>query len=98
MTGVAEWRARAGLDGSQERGDASEPAPECRGFRWIGQPFTSCDGCGRPAWEHEGVMRLHDGAAITGVDSDVWELRPWAPGEAEAVERKWGRAGLDGSQ
>ena len=25
----------------------------CNVFHWIGQPFTSCDECGRPAWEHD---------------------------------------------
>ncbi len=26
---------------------------ECVAFQWIGQPITSCDGCGKPAWEHD---------------------------------------------
>lgn len=63
----------------------------CRGFRWIGQSFASCDGCGRPAWEHEGVMRLRDGASLSGIDADIWELRPWEPGEADAIRQKWAR-------
>ena len=60
----------------------------CRGFCWVGQSFSSCDDCGRPAWEHEGVMRLRDDATPFG-DGDLWELRPWEPGEAEAVRRRW---------
>ena len=60
----------------------------CRGFWWIGQSFSSCDECGRPAWEHEGEMRLRDGATPFGGD-DCWELRPWGPGEADAIKRKW---------
>ena len=44
---------------------------------------------GRPAWEHEGEMRLRDGASFDGGDGD-WELRPWKPGEADAIKRKWG--------
>jgi hypothetical protein len=65
------------------------PDPEpCRGFRWIGQPFSSCDDCGKPAWEHEGEMRLKAGAPMPG-PGDCWELRPWKPGEAEAIRRKW---------
>jgi hypothetical protein len=60
----------------------------CMGFRWIGQSFACCDGCGRPAWEHAGEMRLRAGATPFGGD---WELRPWKPGEAEAIRRKWGR-------
>ncbi len=69
-----------------------EPEPErepCRGFRWIGQPLTSCDGCGRPAWEHEGIEKLRDGAGPFGGEQD-WEVRPWAPGFAEALRRKLG--------
>lgn len=29
------------------------PKPECKGFRWIGQPLKSCDACGLPIWEHD---------------------------------------------
>lgn len=31
----------------------------CFSFKWIGQPFSSCDECGHPFWEHshERVMR-----------------------------------------
>ena len=25
----------------------------CVAFEYLGQPITSCDGCGRPAWEHD---------------------------------------------
>lgn len=25
---------------------------KCVAFQWIGQPITSCDGCRKPAWEH----------------------------------------------
>lgn len=27
-------------------------ASACAGFRWIGQPFSSCEECGQPYWEH----------------------------------------------
>lgn len=64
-----------------------EPEPPCRAFRWIGQPFSSCDRCGKPAWEHDGEERLHDGASP--FDPDELEFRPWKPGEAEAIKRKW---------
>jgi hypothetical protein len=65
------------------------PGPEhCPGFKWIGQPYTTCDGCGKPAWEHEGEMRLRD-RDVFPLDPDAWELRPWKPGEAEAIRRKW---------
>ena len=68
-----------------------EPAPvppaACPGFRWIGQSFASCDSCGRPAWEHEGEMRPRGGASP--FSDDGWEMRPWAPGQAEAIRRRW---------
>lgn len=68
-----------------------DPREPCRGFRWIGQSFASCDGCGKPAWEHEGLLRLREGAvAIFGGSEDDYEVQPWKPGEAEAIERKWG--------
>jgi hypothetical protein len=38
--------------------------PSCRGFRWIGQSFATCDGCGKPAWEHDGMLRLREGATV----------------------------------
>lgn len=34
---------------------ATPPASDdrsCHIFAWIGQPFASCDMCGRPAWRH----------------------------------------------
>ena len=65
--------------------DAPAPEPEpCLGFRWIGQPWTSCDGCGRPAWEHEGMLFLKEGAGPFGSDED-WEMRPWTPGRWDAI-------------
>ncbi len=69
--------------------DSHEETVTCRGFQWIGQSFAFCDGCGKPAWEHEGEMRLREGASLFSGSED-WELRPWRPGEAEAIKRKWG--------
>ena len=76
------------------RPEPDEPVPEpepCRGFRWIGQSFAHCDGCGRPAWEHEGMQTLRDGSSPFGGGGMEWEVRPWEPGEAEAIRRKWDR-------
>lgn len=67
-----------------------EPAPRTpcpEGFHWIGQSFACCDGCGLPAWDHEGI-------ATPDRDSPVahgWKLKPWAPGEREACRAKWDR-------
>jgi hypothetical protein len=65
---------------------AGEP---CRGFRWIGQSFASCDRCGHPAWDHIGEERVRPGAALFA--PDAMEFRAWKPGEAEAIRLKWGR-------
>lgn len=59
---------------------------KCRGFHWIGQPLTSCDNCGRPAWEHDGM----DKPAVP-FSTAPSALVPWEPGEAEAIRRKWDR-------
>lgn len=66
------------------------PAPACRGFRWIGQSFATCDGCGKPAWEHDGMSRLRESAKLVLGGCGDWEVVPWKPGEAEAIKRKWG--------
>lgn len=62
------------------------PCPD--GFRWIGQSFACCDGCGLPAWEHAGLSILPKvGASLFG--KTEWVLRPWNPGEAEQIRAKW---------
>lgn len=54
----------------------------CTGFKYIGQPWASCDGCGRPAWEHEGVECLAEGEGPFG---GRWEIRPWV---GEMLQRR----------
>ena len=53
-------------------------------FSWIGQPFDTCDECGRPAWEHAGI----ETAPLTPFGAMTW--RPWREGEAEAIRERWG--------
>ncbi|MFJ2004786.1 hypothetical protein [Streptomyces chartreusis] len=60
----------------------------CEGFVWIGQPFTSCDRCGQPAWEHDGADVAVEGAGPFDTRRTV---RPWGPGEADAIRAKWQR-------
>lgn len=60
--------------------------PVCGGFVWIGQPMTSCDRCGQPAWEHEGL----DQPTADPFSDALSTVRPWKPGEAEAIRAKWG--------
>lgn len=64
------------------------------GFHWIGQSFACCDKCGLPAWEHEGMAsaRRPESPWSPVPDEEYWVLKPWAPGEREACQRKWGPA------
>lgn len=54
---------------------------QCFAFRWIGQPFSSCDGCGRPYWEHTHMETFRDGR---------WFRQIIQADQRAAVERKWG--------
>jgi hypothetical protein len=81
------------MDGERTYITVDVPAPErkpCKGFRWIGQSFASCDRCGFPAWEHAGEERIREGASPFGLDNAM-EFVPWKSGEAEAIRLKWGR-------
>ncbi len=62
-----------------------KPCPE--GFHWIGQPFTSCDQCGLPAWDHDGMADFVPTSPVDMAAKPI--LRPWKPGEREAVRAKW---------
>lgn len=63
-----------------------KPCPE--GFHYIGQSFASCDECGLPAWDHEGMAVL-----AKPMNSPFSEfkpvLRPWGDGERERIKRLW---------
>lgn len=63
----------------------------CEGFQWIGQPFSSCDRCGRPYWEHTHEERVRPDAVLG--DPDMFELVVITPESAERVRRKWGMRG-----
>jgi hypothetical protein len=39
-----------------------ETKPTCTEFRWLGQPFSFCDRCGKPFWDHT----TYRNRAITG--------------------------------
>lgn len=62
------------------------PCPE--GFHFIGQPLSSCDRCGLPAWEHAGIAEPAR-PLESPFDDVVLALRPWRAGEREAVQRRW---------
>ncbi|MFE7744412.1 hypothetical protein [Nocardia sp. NPDC057455] len=53
---------------------------KCLGFQWIGQPFTSCDSCGKPYWEHTHDERMRNGRLFRKLISAE---------ERAAVRRKW---------
>lgn len=63
---------------------------DCVAFAWIGQAITSCDDCGRPAWDHDGMSRLKKDAGPFGCNDDAWEVRPWA----DDVVASWLKQGL----
>lgn len=60
--------------------DRHEGVHQCVGFAWIGQAVTSCDRCGRPAWDHDYME--HPGAPFTNEPST---FEPW-PGR---IIRAW---------
>ncbi|MEV0556284.1 hypothetical protein AB0I27_22880 [Streptomyces sp. NPDC050597] len=61
--------------------------PVCEGFVWIGQSFATCDRCGQPAWDHAGEEIAVEGADPFDTRRTV---RPWKPGQADAIRAKWG--------
>lgn len=81
------------LDNADEvfKGDVADAeSPLCEWFAWVGQPYSSCDRCGRPAWEHRGE---EDFAAMKSpFDTAAPAGREWAPGEADKIRKKWGSA------
>lgn len=48
----------------------------CRGFHWIGQTLESCDNCGRPAREHDGLMSQRRDAPL--FSDDGLYIKPWS--------------------
>jgi hypothetical protein len=70
-----------------------DPIPEppkkqpCRGFRWIGQSFTHCDGCGLPFWEHTHDTVLKPGA--DPFDDDPFDFVPISHEQAARVKARW---------
>ena len=66
-------------------------ADVCDGFKWIGQSFAHCDGCGHPYWEHTHDSRLRKGAGPFGSKND-WEFVLITPEQADACRSRWGEA------
>lgn len=83
---VANDLSRLADEEQQAETQAPEPPPVCEGFRWIGQSFATCDRCGQPAWDHAGEEVPVEGAGPFDTRRTV---RPWKPGEADAIRAKW---------
>lgn len=57
------------------------PVPVHEGFVWTGQPFTTCNHCQKPAWDHTGADIPADPDNPNGPRA----FRPWQPGEVERL-------------
>lgn len=83
-----ETRAvRAALVGDQPKAEEPRRAPCPEGYHFVGQPLTHCSECGLPPWYHAGMSTLEDNSDPFG--SGGFKLRPWTPGEREALRAKW---------
>lgn len=55
-------------------------ARTCQVFAWIGQPFTSCDNCGRPIWGHLYLPPYGGARPVLFVRQwNRWNGYHWAP-------------------
>jgi hypothetical protein len=61
----------------------------CHGFYWVGQPWSSCDNCGFPAWEHVGLHQPASALPDATPFDEGYVVTPWEPGEAETIRQKW---------
>jgi hypothetical protein len=88
ITSQELWRmARA--DTEEQQPPPPTQTPACEGFVWIGQPFTTCERCGQPAWEHAGEEVPADDAGPFDMRRTV---RPWNPGQADRIRARWDAA------
>lgn len=71
------WRWTPRMLDTQKRRPSSDRTPCPEGFHWIGQPWTNCDKCSLPAWEHDGMATPAQDSSFC----DEWTLQPWKPGQ-----------------
>lgn len=64
-----------------------ESGPDCKGFQWVGQTFASCDGCGKPFWEHEFDTRAKPGSGP--FDDEPFDYVPISDEQKAATRAKW---------
>jgi hypothetical protein len=82
-------KVRRLADEAQQPEEVPAPQPVvCQGFQWIGQSFATCDRCGQPAWDHAGEEVVAEWASAFLARRTV---RPWKPGQADAIRAKWSR-------
>lgn len=74
------------LPASQRPFPVSRGGRTCYGFQWIGQPFSSCDNCGHPQWEHSHYLTVKPDAKLFGKSF----RKIITVEDAEACRRKWG--------
>ncbi|MFI6317320.1 hypothetical protein ACIBG8_07365 [Nonomuraea sp. NPDC050556] len=64
---------------------SADPEP-CEWFVRVSQPYSSCDRCGKPAWEHRGQETYMQGGPFDAAET---ARRLWARGEADHIRQKW---------
>lgn len=70
-----------------EQSSADKPVL-CKGFQWIGQSFASCDGCGKPYWEHDYDAQIKRDRPHPFGD-DAIEYVPITPKQRAACKSLW---------
>lgn len=60
---------------------------DCKGFRWVGQTFASCENCGQPYWEHTHDEQMRKDAGP--FDDDPWVYVPITGEQKAACKARW---------
>jgi predicted amidophosphoribosyltransferase len=73
---------------TQARLRLRQPTPSgCKGFRWIGQSWEHCDGCGKPFWEHTHDSRIRRDASP--FDDDPFDYVPISTELKQQMKARW---------
>jgi hypothetical protein len=73
--------------GQMHQGSHTDTAvTDPHGFRWVGQSFASCDGCGQPYWEHDYDERPGPGSRPFNAR---WVYVPITDEQKAAVKARW---------
>lgn len=71
-------QAAEGYEADPERYDRTTP---CLTYMWIGQDFSTCDGCSKPCWEHPYEPGMGNNAGLR---------RRITEEKARAIWKRWG--------